>query len=271
MTKKLPRKRPEPVDADPVVPAPGRRVSLRRNGGFSSSGLSDSTVSEGTPVGGADLNEQVRQLAVAAPAPALPPQQPAAQEPAVNPSNAENFNPASRLEQVRRRSSEYEREYRLGLIHRMLMRNVPLDEIAQELQVSVPTVMRDRAELKQRLREAAKELHIDEMVGHNMAYYDEVAAMSMRAASNAATPLPMRISAMRTALAANNDKHRFLQAAGVYDVLRFRRAPGGDGATDIQRMLNLTEELFANNNRENREAAPADPMGPFTAADIEHL
>lgn len=267
--KRISRKRPE-AEAEPVVQ--GRRVNLRRRGGFSSSGLSDATVSEGTPVGGEDLNEQVRQLAVAPAAPpaALPaPDQPG--EPSVNPSNTETFNPANRLEQVRRRSSEYEREYRLGLIHRMLMRNVPLDEIANELQVSVPTVMRDRNELKQRLREAAKELHIDEMVGHNMAYYDEVAAMSMRAASNASTPLPMRISAMRTALAANNDKHRFLQAAGVYDVLRFRRAPGGDGASDIQRMFNLTEELFANSNREQREAAPADPMGPFTAADIEHL
>lgn len=269
------KKKPEPevVDVSPV----GRRVRMRRTSGsgFSNSGLSDSTVAEGAPVGGGvDLNAQVRQIAVEPPAAALQPPpgadvMPAADETPIG-QNADEFNPAARLAMVRGRSSEYEREYRLGLLHRMLMRNIPLDEIARQMQVSMSTLMRDRTELKARLREAARELNIDEMVGHNKGFYEDVAAMSLRAASMSTNPLPMRLSALRTALAANNDMHRMLQAAGVYDVLRFRRVPGGDGASDIQRMLSLTEELFADGNRDARQAAQPNPLGSFSGIDTEH-
>lgn len=95
--------------------------------------------------------------------------------------------------------------------------------------------------------------------------------MALRAASNAQTPIPMRLAAMRTALAANNDMHRFFQAAGVYDVLRFRRAPGGDGATDIQRMLSVTEELLSEARREERTAASPNPLGEFSGGDSETM
>ena len=186
-------------------------------------------------------------------------------------TNAEEFTPGSRLDQVRRRASEYEREYRLGLLHRLLLRKIPLDEIATQLQVSVSQVMRDRTELATRLRQAAKDLNIDEMVGHNTGMYEEVVAMAMRAASNAQAPLPMRLAAMRTALAGQNDMHRFYQAAGVYDVLRFRRAPGGDGAGDIQRMLQVTEELLADAKRDTRVAAEPNPLGEFSGGDSENM
>ena len=44
-------------------------------------------------------------------------------------TNAE-YTPQARLRAVGQRSSEYEREYRLQLLHRLLLRNLPLDEIA---------------------------------------------------------------------------------------------------------------------------------------------
>lgn len=265
------KRRAEAEDKESTKP---HRVVMRRRGGFSTSGLSDVTEAEGVP---RDINAEVAAAAVRPPAqiaPVVPPEpdRSGATSGSSDPdslqsiSNSEEFSPQNRLRQVGRQSSEYEREYRLTLLHRLLMRKIPLDEIARQLGISVSQVMRDRKELADRLRQAARELNIDEMVGHHQGFYEEVVAMAMRAASNSNSPLPMRLAAMRTALAGNNDLHRFLQAAGVYDVLRFRRVPGGDGQSDIQRMLSLTEELMAGMNRERREE-DGDALGEFSGSD----
>lgn len=144
-------------------------------------------------------------------------------------------------------SSAYAKEYRLQLLHRLLMRNIPLDQIARQLQVSISTVEKDRAELKKRLREAARELNIEEMVGNQMAVYDEINGMALRVASGSGeggAPTPMRLAAMRTALAANADKTRFLASAGVFDVLRFRRAEDGSSLSDVQTLMQRTMEMI---------------------------
>lgn len=266
MTKRSAKKLKDEVE---VAEAKGpRRLSMRRGRGaaFSNSGVSDSSSAEGVP---RDINEAVRAAATA------PPQEVPARDRNTDPlaedvqsvASTSDFSPSTRLAQVGRRSSEYEREYRLGLLHRLLMRKVPLDEIATQLNISVSQVLRDRRELRERLRAAARELNIDEMVGHNTGVYEEVVAMSMRAASNNNAPLPMRLAALRTALAGQNDMHRFYQAAGVYDVLRFRRLPGGEGTSDIQRMLALAEELMGDVNRETRQAGNPNPLGEFSGSD----
>lgn len=258
-----------------------RRVRMRRRGmSFSGGGMA--SASEGGGVADhpdndhpdLDANSRVMERVARPPAPVQEAPAPSPQDGQdaglQSISNREDFNPQERLRQVGRRSSEYEREYRLNLLHRLLMRKLPLDEIANTLGISVSQVLRDRAELRSRLRDAAKELNIDEMVGGNDEYYDEIAAMALRAASNAQIPIAMRLAGMRTALAARNDKHRFFQAAGVYDVLRFRRAPGGEGQSDIAKMLGLAEELMANGQRERREAGP-DPLGEFSGGDSEQM
>lgn len=214
----------------------GRRISRRQRSGFgfSNGGLSDSTTSEGVR----DINAEVREQAVAPVATIPPPNTTLAG------TASEEFNPRDRLEQVRTRSGVYEKEYRLGLLHRLLMRRIPMDEIASQLGVSIATVYRDRDELKQRMREDARALDIDEIVGDSKGFYEEVAAMSMRAASNSNVPMPMRLAAMRTALASQNDKHRFFQTAGVYDVLRFRVAQDGSGVSDVRRLMDSTERVL---------------------------
>jgi hypothetical protein len=123
------------------------------------------------------------------------------------------------------------------------MRNVSVDQIAQQMRVSVRTVQRDRAELFRRLKEEAKELDIFELIGKSMGFYEEVKALSMRAASGDKIPLNLRISALRTALSANNDMHKFLNTAGVYDVLRYR-ATDNDSEDDIRQLMETTEQLL---------------------------
>lgn len=249
------RRAERPPEEDPRV----RRVRPRRSGGFSNSGLSDA---EGTP---RDINAEVVEQAQSEHA-----EIPVAPEARIPPEASEDYNPHNRLQQVARRSSEYEREYRMQLLHRLLLRRIPLDEIAQQLHVSVSQIMRDRKELLERLREEARALDIDLIVGNAKGFYEEIAAMAARAASNSNTPIPMRLAAMRTSLAAENDKHRFFQAAGVYDVLRYKRAKGSGAGSDIARMMELTEQLLAD-DRESARQEGDNPLGDFSGSDTENL
>ena len=236
-------------------PGPSRRIVLRRGrssgggGGFSGGLSSRSESLRASDV--TDVGDDVDDL--------IDPEQVTSRvrRGQVPPPPGSPENPRNRLNAVSMAgSSSYAREYRLTLLNRMLMRNVPLDQIAAQLEVSISTVEKDRALLKQRLREAATQLNIDEMVGTQNAMYDEISGMSMRIASQAGTnrdengnpvnavPVAMRLAAMRTALAANADRTRFLNSAGVFDVLRFRRAEDGTGLSDVQRLMQQTSALM---------------------------
>lgn len=195
-----------------------------------------------------DLNDAVQAQATAPVA-----ELSEADRPANRGGRAQDFTPRGRMDTVRGRASQYEREYRLKLLHRLLMRNIPLDEIATELEVSVATVIRDRKELYRRIKEAAAKLDINLMIGDSMGFYNEVSAMALRAASGAKTPMNLKLAAMRTAVAAKNDMHKFLTHAGVYEVLRYKKRKQM-GSEDIQRLVNMTEELLKD---ESEQQAPS--------------
>lgn len=259
-----------------------RRVVNRRSGGmaFSGGGLSNSTAGVGN-LGAEDndedfdLNEAVAERVsaprrAAAPQPADDPddtERVTLRPPANQPDNlGEAITPRIRLAQVRARSTDMEREYRLQLIHRMIMRNIPKDQIADQLGISVRQLERDQKELTTRLRQASKDLDIETIIGHSRGFYEEVQAMSLRMASQNETPTPMKLAAMRVALASHNDMHRFYQAAGVYDVLRFRKGAEGGAITDIQRLMDFTDEMLVEARREGRNQ---DPLGDFSSAEQE--
>lgn len=228
----------------------GRRISRRGRGGFAFTGasLSDSTTAEGTSLTPDDrVGEYADARAARVPTP------PEGEVVAGTPH--EDFNPRGRLDQVRRRATTYEREYRLKLLHRLMMRGVPLDQIAEQLGVSLSQIYRDRDELKSRLRSESRALDIDEIVGDSKGYYEEAAAMAMRAASKHDLPMPLRLAAVRTALAAKNDMHRFFQTAGVYDVLRFKLAQDGKGISDVRRLMENTERLLSGDSADFSNAA----------------
>lgn len=234
------------TDDNDINPS-ARRLRLRRGrtGGFAGGGAGASSRSESLRTSAEydevdealepeDIDRQVRARAEITPPPlrSLPPE-----------------DPRRRMQEVANSGSQkYNKEYRLGLLHRALMRNVPLDQIAAQFGVSISTVEKDRVELKKRLREAAREMNIEEMVGGQTALYQEISGMAMRiAGKNAgegATPIPMQLAAMRTALAANADMNRFYNTAGVYDVLRFRRAEDGGAQSDIQLLMEQTSNLM---------------------------
>lgn len=155
--------------------------------------------------------------------------------------------------------ANYAKEFRLNLLHKLLMRGISLDNIARELGVSISTVQRDRLALKARLRQAARELDINEIVGGQTAFYDEITALSLRITSHTDTPTAMKLASMRTALAANADKTRFLSSAGVFEVLQFRRAEDGQDLSDVQVLMQRTGELLEQLSRDEPDESPARP------------
>ncbi len=153
--------------------------------------------------------------------------------------------PRERMHEVQQAgNAAYAKEYRLDMLRRQLARKVPLDQIARSLGVSVSTLQKDRAELGQRMREVARGLDINEIIGNQVEMYGEVSSMALRMASADTTPAAMRLAAMRTTLASEADKTRFLNTAGVFDVLRFRKSEDGTDVSDVQMLMNNTKDMF---------------------------
>lgn len=213
-------------------------MNLRRaRSGGSTSGFSPSvsTVSESlrgsNDLEDADLNQQVRQSIPRLAPPAAPP-----------PEDDENRRRLA--EAAMAGDSAYARDFRLNLLHRLLMRGISLDNIARELGVSIATVKNDKAELNRRLRERARTLDINALIGEQMAFYDEATAVSLRIVSQSSVPTPMRLAGIRTALAAKADQTRFLASTGVLDVLSYRRSEDGTDLSDVQVLMQRTEEML---------------------------
>lgn len=226
---------------DDIAPS-ARRMRMRRTRGGFTAGAGTSTRSESlrTSAEHDEVDDAIDPDELAE-APVRLAQRP---RPPTDPSS-----PAARLHEVSTRgSAAYSKEYRLMLLHRMLIRRVPLDQIATQLGVSISTVEKDRVELKRFLQEQAKELNINEMVGNQTNLYDEIVGMSLqiagKTAGNDAVPVPMRLAAMRTALASNADKNRFYASSGVYDVLKFRRAEDGTAVSDIALLMQETATML---------------------------
>lgn len=156
----------------------------------------------------------------------------------------------------------YARDFRLNLLHRLLMRGISLDNIARELGVSIATVKNDRAELNRRLRERARTLDINALIGEQMAFYDEATAVSLRIVSQSSVPTPMRLAGIRTALAAKADQTRFLASTGVLDVLSYRRSEDGTDLSDVQVLMQRTEEMLQQLVQDEDAARPPDEPPP---------
>lgn len=191
-------------------------------------------------------------------APLYTPQQPPAQtaEPHDN-TGGMPPDPRARMNQVAMAGSgAYAKEYRLSLLHRLLMRKVPLDQIADQLQVSISTVEKDRVELKKRLAETARQLDINEIIGNQTEMYNELSGMALRIGTNSKTPIPMQLAAIRTTLAAEADRTRFLNSAGVFDVLRFRKSEDGSAVSDVQLLMQSTADMMAQLLGDDSETVP---------------
>ena len=228
-----------------------RRIIRRRTGGMSFGRMEQSGGGHASGSNEDDeLEEQVRDIAANH---AVTQVVPDTLSPATSSPTGDDYNPATRMAQVARRSPEYVIEYRRQLVAKLMLRKVPVDEMAEQLRVSTRTVYNDIEEVMSRQREEARSMSVEDLLGDSTEFYDEAAAMAMRAASKRDLPMPMKLSAIRTALAARNDKHKFYQLAGVYDVLRFRPKDNQSNSDVRNLMLRTLEALNAPTKFSNDE------------------
>jgi hypothetical protein len=156
----------------------------------------------------------------------------------------DSFTPENRLAEVNLKGNSVAKEYRLRLIYRSLIRGVPLDQIAQQLNLSVSQVSKDRAELKKRLAEEAKNIDSNQMIGDAMAFFQEIGSVALRIASSTKTHSNTRLAALRTALSAKNDLHRLFQASGVFEVMKYQKSADNEAASDMEQMVEMTKALL---------------------------
>lgn len=248
---------------------PQRPLRIRR--GFQNRGIANSTEAAGARQEGEsdeadeiidvepNLNASVRAQA-AQTFPALP-----HALPAIPPAPGTRQSPAERLRSVRTRATEYEKEFRLRLVHKLVLEGHTVIEIADILEISERQVNRCKQELAQRFREESRQLDIDFLVGEGQAFYDHVMQAALKIAGDDRNPSAMKLAALRTAMGGNADKHRFLTATGVYNAMQYKKVTDAAEKSDIQTLLEATNRIFgvegfnlndkdaSNNDEENIE------------------
>jgi hypothetical protein len=176
------------------------------------------------------------------------------------------------LQRVARIAPNYLTEYRLRLLHRLILRGVTQDQQAALLGVSIRYVRELRARLNSRLREEAAGTDGYLVFGQSKAFYDEIRAMAMRIATDEeiepceqfpegrkGASRNQRLDAMRVALHAEGDRHRFMQLVGFYDYFQFK--PQGELDERQQSGVRVTEMLRI---QMDGQATPEDVEAMYT-------
>lgn len=115
------------------------------------------------------------------------------------------------------RLEEDQKEARLVLLHRMMIRKIPPEEIAKQLGVSIAMYYKLRAALQTRMRLDVNKVDVPYLIGDTLAFYDEVRSMALTMSSSTAIKSAQtKVAAMSIALRAEADKNDFLTKCGVY-------------------------------------------------------
>ncbi|WEV89305.1 hypothetical protein H10PHJ05_4 [Aeromonas phage HJ05] len=138
----------------------------------------------------------------------------------------------------------YQLEYKLKLMHRMLLRGLPFTAIAQALQVSPRQANALRKQLYARLRHEATRMDMPLHVGNSIAFFNEVKQQALQMATKNDIDPKARVGALNVALEAHKDNIRFLQLIGAYDAHPIKWAHDGDAAVEKANALQELAEMF---------------------------
>lgn len=143
----------------------------------------------------------------------------------------------------------YRQEYQFQMMHRMMMRTGSMAQIATALGVTLDEAYTLRRELLRRMADEAGSIDQLEHTGRTMAFYNEVRGNALRSYDQAEPANHVaRQRWLALAMAAENNKHRFLQAIGFYD--KFNVTPKEDAAManlgndDLELLRNAARNLF---------------------------
>lgn len=169
------------------------------------------------------------------------------------------------IEQAPHRPSKQEYEFNIRLIHRLLLRNQTPQEIAKQLNLSNATVNKYIKRINEKLRENAKNLDINILIGDTISFYKELEAITMIAATDEDLPVDERLSAVKTAILAKDGHSKFLEKTGVFETLRFQSATSNTDDS-LVKLVEITEALLSEKNLINK---PKMEIDDFELPDFE--
>lgn len=117
--------------------------------------------------------------------------------------------------QTRRLNAE-QLDARLVLLHRMLIRKVPPQEIRNLLNVSETLYYRLKDQLEARTRLDVTKVDVPYLIGDTLSFYDEIRSMALVMSSSNQADNRTKLMAMSTAMRAEEGKNDFLTKCGVY-------------------------------------------------------
>lgn len=129
--------------------------------------------------------------------------------------------------ETRHRSDSETTEFRRLQIHRLLLRGVPAKTIAEHLGISIHTVYSDKKIIQEGMRKEVQEMDYPLHIGSSMAFYDECRNIALRIASDTSKnkngsdkiSVLAKLSALQTAIKAEDSKNNFLGKLGLYKVV----------------------------------------------------
>lgn len=152
------------------------------------------------------------------------------------------------------RLNDEQREARLVLLHRLLIRKIKPEEIRAQLQISTAMYYKLKDQLEARMRLDVSKVDVPYLIGDTLAFYDEVRSMSLTISSQASVKdMRVKLTAMQVALRAEQDKNSFLTSCGVYSapvvehIVRGMVSTGNFSVTDrgnSERVLEAEECLM---------------------------
>lgn len=123
------------------------------------------------------------------------------------------------LEQKGYTEDDYEKEHKLQLVHKLILRGATTKDIAKSLNVSVGEAVEFRKELKARLTEQVRKADPMELVSEGVAFYDEIIAEAMKTLdkvkSNNTLKVHDLVRVLEIALKARTEKDKFLVNTGI--------------------------------------------------------
>lgn len=175
----------------------------------------------------------------------------------------DNMSPAQRLRHVGVIAPTYLDEYRLRLLHRLMMRRLPLDVIATQLQCSVATIQQMKIKLRKRLAQQALSLDVYDVAGETVAFFNEIRGLAMKQVDNNTLHVKDRQYAMRIAMEAQNDVVRFLSSSGYFDHTPYivdRGKSSDPKQTEVDQTLSMLAAVMSPDTSET-------DIGSFFASD----
>ena len=156
--------------------------------------------------------------------------------------------PSDRTNQIAKTDKVYLEEYRMKVLARMLLRDLPLDMVAQAMKLSVATVRSYRTKLYNKLRNEAAHFDTTSYIGESLAFYREIEALSLRLGVDQNTQTHHKLEAFRTALTARQHKSQMLHAFGVTDRVPYdpanqhREFDGGN--SDASKLIDMVKAVM---------------------------